>query len=273
LERPISVWSFEFPENSARHVTVLRLAERTPDAFFSELRNTAGRSKQTFVFVHGYNNSFAEALRRTGQLAYDLQLEGAILYSWPSKGNPLEYVADHDEAEWTVPHLVEFLKELRTRFEGQTIHLVAHSMGNQAMTAALRILARDPDVGKTFKQVVLTAPDLDAATFLRDIAPEIISTAERTTLYASSRDEVLRAAKKLHAGRRAGDTTDGIVIVKGMDSIDATDVDTGLGHSYVGDVRSVVDDISQLLRNGLPPPQRNLRRRGTPPQEYWAVPR
>ena len=47
--------------------------------------------KQVFVFVHGFNVSFENALRRTAQIAYDLNFDGApFLFSWPSGDGMLE---------------------------------------------------------------------------------------------------------------------------------------------------------------------------------------
>ena len=46
------------------------------------------------VFIHGFNVPFEDAIYRTAQLAHDLDFDGApILYSWPSRGTMLGYVA------------------------------------------------------------------------------------------------------------------------------------------------------------------------------------
>jgi esterase/lipase superfamily enzyme len=275
LERP-SILKLEFREDSARHVVALKVTEYTKDTFFDLLRKAmAGPDERsTFVFIHGFNVEFNEAVRRTAQLGFDLGLRHApILYSWPSQGNALQYIADTNAAMWTVPHLAEFLRDLQEQSGATSIHLIAHSMGNQALTGALRMLRaeRSSETG-FFKQVVLTAPDLDAHVFERDLAPQIVGIGERTTLYASSRDEVLSVSKRLNAYRRAGDAGEGIVVVEGVDSIDASQVSTGLGHSAYGDVRTVVEDLSLLLRLGLAPGKRNLVARGVPPKQHWAFP-
>jgi esterase/lipase superfamily enzyme len=172
--------------------------------------------------------------------------------------------------DWTVPHLTQFLIDLSSRVEATSIHLVAHSMGNHALTAALRAIRSQAAITPLFTQVVLTAPDLDAQIFERDLAPQIVDVGERTTLYASSRDEILAISKRLNAYRRAGDSDQGIIVSPGIDSIDASNVSTGLGHSTYGDVRAVVEDLSLLLAVGLPPKGRNLVARGVPPRQWWA---
>jgi esterase/lipase superfamily enzyme/predicted Ser/Thr protein kinase len=275
LERP-SVVRLQFREEPDRHVVAMSVTEYTKDTFFDVLRKamSGGEERSTFVFIHGFNVDFNEAVRRTAQLGFDLGLRKApILYSWPSQGSALQYIADTNAATWTVPHLMEFLRDLQEHSGATCIHLIAHSMGNQALTGALRLLREDAARrSRFFKQVVLTAPDLDAHVFERDLAPRIVGIGERTTLYASSRDEVLTISKRLNAYRRAGDAAEGIVVVEGVDSIDASQVSTGLGHSSYGDVRTVVEDLSLLLRLGLPPGSRNLVARGSPPKQHWVFP-
>ena len=119
--------------------------------------------------------------------------------------------------------------------------------------------------------MILTAPDIDADVF-RGLAAVMRRAARRVTLYASGRDEALKLSHRVHGYQRAGDTVPEIVVVDGLDSIDASAVDTGLlGHSYFADNRSVIADLYNLLRNGLPPEQRYglLARQGRAGR-FWA---
>jgi esterase/lipase superfamily enzyme len=219
----------------------LGISPEPEDQFFTQVaaKVAASREKQAFVFVHGFDNTFADAARRTAQLAYDLGFDGApILYSWPSKGKVGSYPADEATVEWTAPHLQKFLEKVAMETHATTVHLIAHSMGNRAVTAAMSAIARDHSgLPPMFKQVFLAAPDIDVGVF-RQLARTFPAAAERVTLYASSRDEALVASKRFHSGPRAGDTGTVITIVPKVDTIDATAVDTGLlGHSYYGDNR------------------------------------
>jgi esterase/lipase superfamily enzyme len=79
------------------------------------------------------------------------------------------------------------------------------------------------------------------------------------TLYASSRDWALWASRNYHGGyRRAGDSDGEVVIVPGVDTIDASAVETslGVGHFYYAENRSVLSDMFYVLREGKPPDQR-----------------
>ena len=88
-----------------------------------------------------------------------------------------------------------------------------------------------------FNQVVLAAPDIDADVFRERIAPAIINQARQVTLYASSNDLALTASRTFNSGDlRAGDTSRGLVVTPGIETIDVSGVDTSLlGHSYYGD--------------------------------------
>ena len=120
-----------------------------------------------------------------------------------------------------------------------------------------------------FRQTILAAPDIDAGVF-ENLAPQVVKASSRTTLYASSSDLPLRWSKDFHGYRRAGETELGIVIVPGVDSIDASNVPSGfLGHSYYGDSRTLLSDIFELFRTGTAPPRFGLRPKQFDGKPYW----
>jgi esterase/lipase superfamily enzyme len=209
-------------------------------------------------------------------MSYDLGFGGVpVAYSWPSRSelSPVQYHADEATIEWTVPHLESFLTDLAARSGATSIHLVAHSMGNRALTAALRRMAvrRPPQAAPLFSQVALTAPDIDADTFA-DLAREFARAAERVTLYASSSDRALQFSRRMHGGLpRAGDAGSSVVVIPGLDTVDVTSVDTSfVGHSYYGENRSVLSDLFALLRDRKPPDQRfGLSPRRKNGLRYW----
>jgi esterase/lipase superfamily enzyme len=216
--------------------------------FFTAVRATVESSLEAdaFVFVHGYNVGFEDAVLRTAQIAYDLGFRGApILFSWPSQGRYAGYPVDETNVRWATPHLTRFLRDLRARSGARRIHLIAHSMGNRALVEALERTRAEPPSGAAFNQVVLAAPDIDADTFRDDIAPRILPAASRVTLYASSKDLALAASKTFHGYPRAGDSGESVVVVDGMDTIDVSTVTST--HSYIGDNGWVLDDLGMLL--------------------------
>lgn len=273
LESP-SIWRL-FRENPTKHVVLLSIVITSKDNFFAEVaaRVRVFARSSAFLFVHGYNVTFEDAARRTAQIAYDLSFEGApVFYSWPSQGTTPAYTVDEQNIEWAQANLRGFLEDFLTRSDAQSVYLIAHSMGNRALTRAVASLLTDkPTLQSRLKEVILTAPDIDADVFKRDIAPALTATGRPITLYASSEDLALVASKKVHGHPRAGDSGQGLVVVPGIETIDATPVDTSfLGHSYFAETRSVLSDIFYLIRDGHRADQRfGLRGIDTQAGRYW----
>ncbi len=261
VERP-AWWRLEFSEDPERHVVILGATALDREAFLTDLRSSlrGAPERAVLVFIHGYNVRFDDALRRTAQLTYDLHFPGtAMLYSWPSEGDPVRYTVDEANVAWTAEHLRRFLAMVLTESGAEDVHVVAHSMGNRALVAALRDFDWDalPDGAARLDQVVLAAPDIDAGHFLQS-APQIAGLAGRTTLYASSGDAALTASRRVHGYPRAGESGEDLLVVDGIDTIDASLVETDfLGHSYYGDSRSVITDLFDMIHNDAPPAERD----------------
>ncbi len=266
-------------EDPAEHVLLLSIHRRTREVFVEQLKTRIGRSaeKAALVFVHGYNVSFEDAARRTAQMAFDLDFDGApVMYSWPSRAGLEDYMVDEANNRWTVPHLQEFLRLVAHETDAEKIHLIAHSMGNRAVTEVLRRFAVETpsDAAPRFNQIALVAPDVDADVFRDEIAPAVRGVG-RVTLYASSGDKALKASKKVHGHPRAGDLSSGVVLADGVATVDASDVDTSLlraislGHSYFAEKPSVISDLRQLLAGAEPAQRGGLARTGN--GKYWKV--
>ncbi len=228
------------------------------DAFFKQVnaaREAAG-GHRALIFIHGYRNSFARAIGRTAQIARDLHYPGPILaFSWPSRGTTVGYPRDAANARWATDDIEDFLLDTAEKSGAWRVDLLAHSMGNQPLLDALQDIAQSHKRA-LFGQVIMAAPDVDADIFLQE-APDIVPLASRVTLYTSAKDEALRASKDFNGFRRAGDASAGIVIVKGVDTIDVTSAGADpLGHSYYRDAKTVLLDIDELLQEGAPPAQR-----------------
>ena len=275
LESP-SLWRFEFREDPEKHVVLLAVTPAKKDAYLADLsaRVRASPQKTALVFVHGYNVTFEDAARRTAQIAFDIHFSGVpIFFSWPSLGSVTGYPIDMTNADWAQFDLKAFLLDLADTSDAENIILIAHSMGNRVLTRALvDAVAERPAFASRVREVVLAAPDIDAETFRRDLAPRLIAAARGTTMYASSTDAALNVSHQYNGEARAGDIAAGPIVVIGMETVDVSAVDPGpLGHSYIGDSPSVLDDIAKLIDNG----QRAAARLGNPvtgPQgSYWRM--
>jgi esterase/lipase superfamily enzyme len=273
IEKPL-LWKLQFREDPRKHVVVLGLEPVSPTEFAARARRSLARSsrKEVLVFIHGYNVGFADAVSRTAQIAYDLHFEGLpALFSWPSEGSVPKYTIDETNVIWSRPRFAQFLSLVREDLGAETVHLLAHSIGNRLVVETIASMTAPPPTrGARIRQVVFAAPDIDASTFA-DLADDFHNKAERFTLYASSEDKALKASKIIHKYPRAGESGLGLVVVDSVDTVDATAVDTSLvGHSYYGDNRSVLSDVFELLRRGTPPHERfglkPMKKYGAP---YW----
>jgi esterase/lipase superfamily enzyme len=286
-----SIWRLEFANDPRKHITLKTIVPQEREEFLRHVRvrmsQAKSKKKEILVFVHGFNTSFEDAVRRTGQLAYDLGFDGApIAFTWPSRSISAgvettsmlarttmfvrtEYQAAEDNAEISVPALRVFLDELSRRSGATTIHLVAHSMGARLLVRALSDAALQDKLNHRtlVRQVIIAAPDIDVRVF-KQLAKSLRS--DPTTLYASSNDRALALSRIMHDDRRAGEAGQGILVLPGIDTIDVSYVDTSLdGHSYYGDNKTVVSDLFYLLR-GLPPKDRfGLKQMSGPTGLYW----
>jgi esterase/lipase superfamily enzyme len=275
LERPGRLlFFFHRSENPAKHVLISRLDTLNADEWLRRVQQTVASSseKEMLVYLHGYNVPFDDAMRRAGQLGYDLGYENGTIaaFSWPSLGNPAEYAADAANAEWTGPALERFLTRLADSTGAQRISVIAHSMGNRALASVLRTFASRSQ--PAFSELVLAAPDLDADVFEQQIAPILGKSARHSTLYVSADDRALDLSRRLHEHLRAGSGGPRIFGLTELDIVDATNVPAGsIDHSYYAENKEVLDDIFMLVRRGLPPEQRNLRK-VAPYDHAWRLP-
>lgn len=258
---PPSVWQLQFRAEPAKHVVLQSVQPLDADSFYGRLNSEfADRTaREAFVFVHGYNVRFDQAARRAAQIAHDMNYGGVpILYSWPSRGSSVGYVADTAVVRLSGRRLSRFLEDLVARSGAKTIHLVAHSMGNRALTDALELLALR--IGQTagdapvFGQVLFAAPDVDAGLFV-EMLPTIRPLARRLTLYASEQDWSLAVSRKLHGNAlRAGMGGEVTLTDPLIDSIDMSELgDDMLTRSYFADDSSALADMMTLFwRNTAP---------------------
>jgi len=267
--------------NPYEHVVTLDLRPLHVTDFQSDLQaHMAQRpSRDIFIFIHGYNVSFDTAARRTAQIAYDLNFEGTpILYSWPSRNGTSGYMADEASVQVSARKLRAFLEQILAQAQAERIHLLAHSMGNRALTEALEHLALrrglpNPDTlaDPLFDQIILTAPDIDTDLFVQ-LAPSFVPLARRVTLYASRNDLALNLSAELHGGLSRVGLADGAILrLEGVDTVDMSEVPTDfLGHSYYGDNNAAINDIFRLFWRGRSPPQRcGMSGTNGPQRAYW----
>ena len=257
IEKP-AWWKLEFSPDKNKHFTLQHLGTMDKTDFFNTIDRMAETGDSSaLVFIHGFNVTFQEAAFTTGQFAYDLGYKGVpIFFSWPSQGKVEKYLVDQEDLNWAFQDIRNFLLDIIKRNSLDRIYLVAHSMGNRALTdAIIKIVTSDKSIKNKIKGIILAAPDIDAEIFNEQIGPQLVSLGLRTTMYVSSRDKALAASRAIFSARRAGEIPP-VVPIQGIDIVDASLIDDDfIGHGYVANERDVLDDIAYVIK-GLPPEQR-----------------
>lgn len=216
------------------------------------------RARDLLVFVHGYNVSFEDAAVRAAQVAADLNFDGSVLlFSWPSAASVTAYVRDQQSARNAGFQLLRVLRNHAVAAQPDRVHLLGHSMGAEVVGKALTLTAPGDETPR-LSEVVLAAPDVDARVFRREILPRLTPHAAHITLYASSDDDALRASRVVNGAGRLGLGGDSLVVIDGMDTIDATRVSADvLGHTLFGN-QGFLADLAVLLAEGKTPTERRL---------------
>ncbi len=249
--------------------------ERT--AFVQALREglAGAQRSELLVFVHGFRRSFARAVRQIAEFVDQTGFPGVpVVWSWPATSNPAGYTMDETSIRWAQRDFAQFLDLLLAESGASAVHLVGHSLGGRGLAevALQHLLAVETDLQR-IGEFVLLAPDIDEDIFRRDMAPALIDAGIRVTLYTSANDRALETAFRVHGYRRAGDSSDGPLVVAGMETIDVTAANRSiLGHSYFQNSEHVAGDLAQLLIERLPARDRpGLVREWRDGLQYWRL--
>ena len=275
---PVAHWSRWQPligkrKNRNELYSVEELSETD---FFTVLNTRAAEdgNRAALVYIHGYSKKFRTVARNMAITAYGMNLEGIpVLYSWPSKGNPTAYKADVENMRWSAPHLYRFLEDLAAQQGIDTVHVIAHSLGNQGFLQALKSLSDSHAEDAPWKlgEIVLLAPDLDAAEFTADVLPWLAAVGSRVTLYVSAGDVPLQVSKTVNGAPRLGDAKEGILVADGIETVDVTPaISVFVGHSAHRDSPEIQGDLHYLVNERLGAASRpNLKPVETDEGRYW----
>jgi esterase/lipase superfamily enzyme len=279
------------------HFRTAPAAQAAQDEMAAKLRQTLRERlaltsrKDAYVYIHGFNNNFADAMFVMADLWHFMGRQGVpIIYTWPAgAGGALRgYTHDRESGEFTIFHLKQFLRILASTPELQHIHLIAHSRGTDVATTALRELVietravgREARAFAKLSNVVLAAADLDMEVVSQRLAAERIGLdIDRITIYVSQADRALGMSGCLFVSlRRVGqigpeDLTAEQrqdIEVSGRTNIIDARVSAGfVGHSYFYAHPAVSADLILLLRDNLDPgsPGRPLYKRDV---NFWQI--
>lgn len=225
-------------------------------AFKSDL-STALRSspasKRVVVFVHGFNNTYAEGLYRAAQLAHDLKITSTIVhFSWPSSANALGYVHDHDSTLYARDALETLLRDVSDAGASDIV-LVAHSMGALLSMETMRTMAIRGDTRTLSKlsAVILISPDIDVDVFHAQMAA-IPKPPQPFVIFGSQRDLWLKLSARITgAENRLGTLADTSAIADlPVTYVDVGEFRDGTVHFAFATSPELLDVIQQLSLAG-----------------------
>ncbi|OOY22900.1 hypothetical protein BMI91_15660 [Thioclava sediminum] len=206
-------------------------------AFQSELRTALRKHDgQAVLFVHGFNNSFAEGLYRMAQMGADFDLPGVLVhYSWPSRANVLGYAYDRDSVLFARDGLEKLIDDLNAA-GAKRILIVGHSLGAELVMEVLRQEAIAQKQGRfsTISGVVLISPDIAVDVF-KTQADAIGALPQPFIIFTSAKDRALQLSARLSGKRdRLGNLEDVSSIAHyKVTLINVSAFNTGDGHFNV----------------------------------------
>jgi esterase/lipase superfamily enzyme len=184
--------------------------------------------RNLLVFIHGFDNSFENAITRAafnrewlGQSGLPGADTTVVAFTWPSLGRLLDlplpwgdYQHDQIMAAQSALHLMTFFANLEpiigaARQSGSRVFLLAHSMGNWALQAAVESwFSHGNGDALLFDEAILAAADERYETFDFPLPRRLSGLerlAQRISTYFSAADLVLGVSVMINAGiRRLG---------------------------------------------------------------------
>jgi len=174
--RKLNHWTELDAEDFARALAA-QVDEHFPDLPESEHEG----EHHVSLFVHGFNNSFPDALGRYLQIHRALlrgpKLGICVLFTWPSDGSPAGYFPDRRDARRSADELADVLSLLFDQLaRRQTAamrkgskctaktSIIAHSMGNYLLQKAMQTVwtrKNQPLLLSLVNQLVMVAADVD----------------------------------------------------------------------------------------------------------------
>jgi len=244
--------------------------------------------KEVVVFIHGYNNSFADAANAMGSICRLLGGDFVcVLLTWPaggSRGAFMGYNVDRESGEFAVADMRKAIRAIGQTERVRGVHIIAHSRGTDVLASAFQQLSEEAYVSRfsntenlKVRNIVLFAPDIDfdvAATKIFDVFSDpdapygakknpnaAIPGSFHLTIYSSPGDQALGLSSSIFGSRlRLGQLDLSSPEARALRAdpghlVDLIEVDenTGaFGHGYFLSNPAVRSDLLALI-SGLKP--------------------
>ncbi len=182
------------PADPASSFVLTHAARTTVDAISTIEGSGTG---PVMVYVHGYNNTPAEAVYRQVQMSHDFGLDASLVtFVWTSAESPVGYVHDRDSVLVARNHLEALLHEIAGR-QNREIQIVAHSMGAMLVMETLRQMRLSGrSLDDQISGVIFISPDIDMSLF-RSQLEQAAPMPGLFGIFVSQTDRALRLSSRL----------------------------------------------------------------------------
>ncbi|WP_028747539.1 alpha/beta hydrolase [Rhizobium mesoamericanum] len=249
-------WPSRMPPNPQKEFAVTHVDKVESEGkaldWYRKNRNT---KHQVIIFVHGFNNTYADAVFRFAQIVHDSGTDAApILFTWPSRGRVFDYLYDKESANYSRRALEDLILQTTQSPDVSDVTILAHSMGGWLAAEALRGVAmREKSIPAKVKNVVLASPDIDIDVFRRQFT-EMGPKRPHFAILTSTRDKALEVSGWLSGGVKRLGGSDlkpyaPLFNELGVSVIDTSAIATNdpLGHNAFADSPEVVRLLGRRL--------------------------
>lgn len=210
---------------------------------------TSGRD--VLIYVHGFNQTFEDAVLDAARLSDDIRFHGETLaFAWPSRAKLLDYGYDRDSAMWSRDAMHAVLDALLASPTTGRINIVAHSVGSMLAMEALRALyaERGQLAADRIGALVFASPDIDMDVFTSSVE-HIGPLAGKITVITASNDRALALSSWMAGGMtRVGAAQKAKLKLFGVHVIDASEEGWGLiNHDLFLSNDQVRETIRQII--------------------------
>jgi esterase/lipase superfamily enzyme len=253
-------WPRRLPPNPETDFAVTRVrklgSQDDARAWFRQ-HNVDGH---VFLFVHGFNNTYEDAVLRLAQIVYDSGAQATpMLFTWPSRARVLDYNYDKESTNYSRTALEDGLRALANAPDVTDVTILAHSMGTWLTMEALRQMGiRDGRIAPKIKNVILASPDIDLDVFAKQWV-DLGKSRPKFTIFVSQDDRALAMSRlisgdvsRLGAIDPTAEPYRTQLEEAGITAIDLTKVRSGdrLNHGKFAETPEIVQLIGQRIVKG-----------------------
>ena len=244
------------PPNPQKEFAVLEVGKVASEGqAFKWFRKNRNAKRQVLIFVHGFNNTYADAVFRFAQIVHDSGTDAApILFAWPSRARVFDYLYDKESANYSRRALEDLILQATRSPDVDDVTILAHSMGTWLAAEALRGVAmREKSIPAKVKNVVLASPDIDIDVFRRQFI-EMGPKRPHFAILTSTHDKALEVSRWLSGGVDRVGGSDLRPYASVLEELGVSVIDTSaiasndpLGHNTFADSPEIVRLLGRRL--------------------------